>query len=147
MREGAGRRSKLGAEAAHRQGWYGAPTGQGAFGLRTVSRCLRTEILSDTDILSVASPRCQLLPTATLRLGPDLLTGTHAERDAPHRLRVLSSDRSSTHAAERRSLLRSCATCARRRAGLAAASCVEQPRASALRLVPGLGGASAALVG
>jgi hypothetical protein len=75
----------LGADAIYRQGGTGAPIVLRV--LRStpdrVGEAFGTEILAATDILSVA---IAVLPDVAagdrFALGPDLLTVTHAERDA-----------------------------------------------------------------
>lgn len=75
----------LGADAAYRQGGTGMPIAVRV--LRSspdrVADAFGTEILSATDILSVG---IAVLPDLTagdsFAIGPDLLTVTHAERDA-----------------------------------------------------------------
>ena len=75
----------LGAEAVYRQGGAGAPITLRV--LRSspdrVADAFGTEILSATDILSVAiAVLPDLAAGDSFVLGPDLLTVTHAERDA-----------------------------------------------------------------
>ena len=75
----------LGVEAVYRQGGTGP-----AIAVRVlrsspdrVADAFGTEILSATDILSVAIAALpDLAADDTFTLGPDLLTVTHAERDA-----------------------------------------------------------------
>ncbi|GGG50321.1 hypothetical protein GCM10010964_42040 [Caldovatus sediminis] len=75
----------LGAEAVYRQGGVGAP-----ISLRVlqsspdrVADAFGTEILSATDILSVPiAVLPDLAAGDSFALGPELLTVTHAERDA-----------------------------------------------------------------
>ncbi|MBR0670739.1 head-tail joining protein [Neoroseomonas soli] len=75
----------LGTEAVYRQGGTGAPVAVRV--LRSspdrVADAFGTEILAATDILSIA---ITVLPDVaagdSFALGPDLLTVTHAERDA-----------------------------------------------------------------
>lgn len=75
----------LGAEALYRQGGTGAPIAVRA--LRSspdrVADAFGTDILSATDILSVAIAQLPDLAAGdSFAIGPDLLTVTHAERDA-----------------------------------------------------------------
>ncbi len=75
----------LGVEAVYRQGGTGAPVALRV--LRSspdrVADAFGTEILSATDILSVAIAVLPGLAAGdTFALGADLLTVTHAERDA-----------------------------------------------------------------
>ena len=75
----------LGADAVHRQGGSGPPIAVRV--LRSapdrVADAFGTEILSATDILSVAIATLPDLAAGdSFALGPDLLTVTHAERDA-----------------------------------------------------------------
>ena len=75
----------LGAEAVYRPGGTGAPIGLRV--LRSspdrVADAFGTEILSATNILSVAIAFLPDLAAGdSFALGPDLLTVTHAERDA-----------------------------------------------------------------
>jgi len=75
----------LGVEAVYRQGGIGAPISLRV--LRSspdrVGDAFGTEILSATDILSVAIAGLPDLAAGDrFALGPDLLTVTHAERDA-----------------------------------------------------------------
>ena len=75
----------LRADAVYRQGGTGAPIAVRV--LRSspdrVADAFGTEILSATDILSVAIATLpDLVAGDSFALGPDLLTVTHAERDA-----------------------------------------------------------------
>jgi hypothetical protein len=75
----------LGSEAAYRQGGDGPPVALRV--LRSspdrVANAFGTEILSATDILSVAIATLPDLAAGdSFALGSDLLTVTHAERDA-----------------------------------------------------------------
>ncbi len=75
----------LGAEAVYRQGGTGTPVVLRV--LRSspdrVADAFGTEILSTTDILSVAIAQLPDLAAGdSFAIGPDLLTATHAERDA-----------------------------------------------------------------
>jgi hypothetical protein len=75
----------LGSEAVYRQGGSGAPVTLRV--LRSspdrVADAFGTEILSATDILSVAVATLPDLAAGdTFMIGPDLLSVTHAERDA-----------------------------------------------------------------
>ena len=77
--------SNLGADAVYRQGGTGAPIAVRV--LRSspdrVADAFGTEILSATDILSIAIATLPDLAAGdSFALGPDLLTVTHAERDA-----------------------------------------------------------------
>jgi hypothetical protein len=75
----------LGVEALYRQGGSGPPVAVRV--LRSspdrVGQAFGTEILAATDVLSVAIATLPGLAAGdTFELGPDLLTVTHAERDA-----------------------------------------------------------------
>jgi hypothetical protein len=75
----------LGTDAVHRQGGTGVPIAVRV--LRSspdrVAAAFGTEILSATDTLSVAiADLPDLAPGDSFVCGPDLLTVTHAERDA-----------------------------------------------------------------
>jgi len=75
----------LGVEAVYRQGSTGAPVSLRV--LRSspdrVADAFGTEILAATDILSVAIAVLPNLAAGdSFAIGPDLLTATHAERDA-----------------------------------------------------------------
>ena len=75
----------LGSEAVYRQGGDGAPIAVRV--LRSspdrVANAFGTEILSATDILSVAvAARPDIAAGDNFAFGADLLTVTHAERDA-----------------------------------------------------------------
>lgn len=75
----------LGVEAVYRQGGTGTPIGIRV--LRSspdrVADAFGTEILAATDILSVAIAVLPNLAAGdSFALGPDLLTVSHAERDA-----------------------------------------------------------------
>ncbi|PWS34419.1 hypothetical protein DFH01_25730 [Falsiroseomonas bella] len=75
----------LGSDAVYRQGGSGAPISLRV--LRSspdrVADAFGTEILSATDILSVAIAQLPDLAAGdSFALGPDLLAVTHAERDA-----------------------------------------------------------------
>lgn len=75
----------LGAEAVYRRGGSGTPISLRV--LRSspdrVADAFGTEILSATDILSIAiAVLPDLAAGDSFALGPDLLTVTHAERDA-----------------------------------------------------------------
>lgn len=75
----------LGTEAVYRQGGSGAPISLRV--LRSspdrVADAFGTELLAATDILSVAiAVLPDLAAGDSFALGPDLLTVTHAERDA-----------------------------------------------------------------